>query len=202
LASTQSATRSPTASARAGRRDAILSAAARLFSTRGYAETGIDDIGEAVGVTGPAVYRHFASKQDLLLAVLEQAIDHATQIVPRVRAEAKTPEEALRLLVELTVAACIEDRALTAIHWQEARNLPDGPRRRSERVQRQLIEEYAEILRGVRPELTPSEARMTVYAASALIRSVANRETSLDEETLQRLLSSMALAAMLAAEPH
>src|SRR3990172_3114367 len=43
-----------------GRREAILDAATHLFSARGYADTGIDDIGAAVGITGPAVYRHFA----------------------------------------------------------------------------------------------------------------------------------------------
>jgi AcrR family transcriptional regulator len=48
----------------------MLDAAAKLFSTRGYVDTGIDDIGEAVGVTGPAVYRHFKSKEALLVAVL------------------------------------------------------------------------------------------------------------------------------------
>lgn len=179
----------------------MLDAAAKLFSTRGYVDTGIDDIGEAVGVTGPAVYRHFDSKQALLVAVLERAVEHSAAIVPRVRAEATSPEDALQRLVELTVAACIADRELTAIYWHESRNLPAAPREHFERVQRKLIDEYASILRAVRPELAPSAARMTVYAASALMRSVANRESRLSEPDLQRLLATMASAALLAADP-
>jgi hypothetical protein len=62
-----------------------------------------------------------------------------------------------------------------------------------------MIDDFADILRGVRPELTPSEARMAVYAASSLMRSVADRATSLDEATLQEMLSAMAYAALLAA---
>ena len=42
---------------------------------------------------------------------------------------------------------------------------------------------------------------MAVYAASALMRSVANRETSLDEARLHRLLSSMAYASLMHASP-
>lgn len=189
-------------SGRGTRRAAMLDAAAKLFSTRGYADTGIDDIGEAVGVTGPAVYRHFARKDALLVALLERAVEHSEAIVPLVREEATSPEDALERLVDHTVAECIADRDLTAIYWQESRNLPAAPRSRFERVQRELIDTYAQILRAVRPELTPSEARMAVYAASALMRSVANRESSLPEPALHRLLSSMTLAALLAAEAN
>ena len=62
-----------------------------------------------------------------------------------------------------------------------------------------MIEDFADILRDTRPELTPSEARMAVYAAAALMRSVSTRATSLDEGTLQTMLSTMAYAALLAA---
>jgi AcrR family transcriptional regulator len=186
---------------RTSRREAMLDAAATLFSSRGYVDTGIDDIGEAVGVTGPAVYRHFASKDAVLVAVLQRAIEHSAAIVPRVEAEATSPENALDLLVDYTVAECIADRELTAIYWQESRNLPASQRRRFERVQRELIDAYAKILRTVRPELTPSEARMAVFAASALMRSVANRESSLSEAALERLLSTMARAALTGAQP-
>ena len=184
---------------RGSRRDAILDAATRLFSTRGYADTGIDDIGEAVGVTGPAVYRHFASKQDLLVAVLERATEHAEGIIPRARAEATSPEDALRRAVDESVRACIEDRALTALYWQQSHDLPEQPRQLIQRAQRDMTEEFAEILRAVRPELSPSEARMAVYAVSSMMRSVATRESRLGEPELQDLLSSMAYGALMAA---
>jgi len=190
------------ASARVGRREAILAAAARLFSSRGYADTGIDDIGEAVGITGPAVYRHFASKQELLVAVLERAVVHAESIAPGVRSEAGSAEDTLRRVIDELVTACIDDRALTAIYWQQSGNLPDAPRRALERAQRAMIEEFAVIVRAVRTDLTPSESRAAVFAASALMRSVAQRASSLDEPVLHRLLASMAYAALLAGTPR
>ena len=48
------------------RRDLILEAAIELFRAKGFDATGIDEIGAAAGVTGPAVYRHYESKQDIL----------------------------------------------------------------------------------------------------------------------------------------
>jgi AcrR family transcriptional regulator len=59
----------------AARRQEILSASARLFRQRGFVAVGVDDIGAAVGVSGPAVYRHFRSKQDLLAEVILNFLD-------------------------------------------------------------------------------------------------------------------------------
>ncbi len=56
--------------AKADRRAALLAAAARLFAERGFDGVTLGDIGEAAGVSGPAVYRHVSSKQALLGAIL------------------------------------------------------------------------------------------------------------------------------------
>ena len=56
--------------AKAQRRAALLAAAARLFAERGFDGVTLGDIGEAAGVSGPAVYRHVAGKQALLGAIL------------------------------------------------------------------------------------------------------------------------------------
>jgi AcrR family transcriptional regulator len=192
-------TTSVPSTARRARTEEIIDAATRLFSERGFTETGIDDIGAAIGVTGPAVYRYFASKEEVLVAVLDRAVQHAEGVAATARAGASSPQDALWRIVDGAVAVCIADRALTALYWNEARNLPAPQRRRVERAQREMIDDFAEILRDARPELTPSEARMAVVAAASLMLSVAVRPTSLDDATLQELLSRMAHAALLAA---
>ena len=55
----------------ARRRTLIETAAARLFAERGYAGTRLDDVAAASGVTKPVLYRHFASKKALYLALLD-----------------------------------------------------------------------------------------------------------------------------------
>ena len=62
-----------------GRRAELLAGALRLFRQRGYHATSINDIGAAVGVSGPALYRHFESKDDLLAeAIMAGARDPDT----------------------------------------------------------------------------------------------------------------------------
>ena len=53
------------------RRDSILTVASTLFHRSGYAGTSLDDIASAVGITAPALYRHFRNKDELYVAALE-----------------------------------------------------------------------------------------------------------------------------------
>lgn len=57
------------------RRLTIEEAATRLFAERGYAATTIEDIAAGAGVTKPILYRHFSSKQALVMALLERHRD-------------------------------------------------------------------------------------------------------------------------------
>lgn len=57
------------------RRAEILVRSAALFRRYGYPEVGIDDIGRAAGVSGPAIYRHFEGKQELLAAVIDRYLE-------------------------------------------------------------------------------------------------------------------------------
>ena len=65
----------PTAreAAKARRRVDLLAAAARLFAARGFDAVRLEDIGAAVGISGPAIYRHFAGKAAVLTAILDTA---------------------------------------------------------------------------------------------------------------------------------
>jgi AcrR family transcriptional regulator len=59
----------------AERRQRIEAAATELFAERGYAATTVEDIVRAAGVTKPILYRHFESKQELAVALLERTRD-------------------------------------------------------------------------------------------------------------------------------
>jgi AcrR family transcriptional regulator len=61
--------------AAAERRRLIELAATQLFAERGFAATTVEDIVQAAGVTKPMLYRHFDSKRDLCVALLERYRD-------------------------------------------------------------------------------------------------------------------------------
>lgn len=63
----------------------VRSAALTLFAERGYRATTMADIGAAVGIRGPSLYRHVRSKQDLLAEIMTDTMNEllALQTVAR-----------------------------------------------------------------------------------------------------------------------
>src|SRR5256886_13921756 len=59
-------------------REALLEAAAEVFALRGYRDSSVDEIAQRAGYSKGGVYWHFASKDDLFLALLEERIDRPT----------------------------------------------------------------------------------------------------------------------------
>jgi AcrR family transcriptional regulator len=54
------------------RREQLLDCAAKLFAERGYARATTNELAKAAGVTEPIIYRHFDSKRDLFVALIER----------------------------------------------------------------------------------------------------------------------------------
>jgi AcrR family transcriptional regulator len=175
----------------------ILAAAASLFRRKGFHETGIDEIGAAVGITGPGVYRHFESKQHLLASILDRTMERHQAIVAEVVAGGLPPAEALRKLVDLSAAALAADRDAAAIYFQEARSLPTASAARFTRIQRSLIREWVHLLCNARPELNEEDAHVAVRAAGGMLNSVAYFDTSMPAQRLGKLLADMTYAALL-----
>ena len=84
----------------AERRALIVEAAGRLFGDSGYDATRLDEIAAAAGVTKPIVYRHFDSKRDLYLALLDRHRDDLAGFVASIPAEGST-EQRLRAVLDL-----------------------------------------------------------------------------------------------------
>lgn len=68
----------------ADRRELIELEATRLFGLHGYAATRLEEVATAAGVTKPMVYRHFASKKELYLALLRRHQDDLPTFIPSV----------------------------------------------------------------------------------------------------------------------
>lgn len=81
------------------RRELILAAASVRFHQSGYAGTSLDDIAGDLGVTAPALYRHFRSKDDLYTAALELNLRQLESSI----GEAASVQQAIRGLAEVAV---------------------------------------------------------------------------------------------------
>jgi AcrR family transcriptional regulator len=84
-------------------RERLVTAAYELFSTRGVQATGIDAIIERSGIARQTMYRHFASKQDLVLAFLERREELWTRdwLQAEVERRASDPEQRLLAIFDV-----------------------------------------------------------------------------------------------------
>src|ERR1044071_6122185 len=89
------------------RRDQILAAAAELFARHGFHGVGIDDIGSAVGISGPALYRHFRSKDamlgEMLTSISEVLLEGGLARADRAGAPGATLAELVRFQVDFAL---------------------------------------------------------------------------------------------------
>jgi AcrR family transcriptional regulator len=178
------------------RREELISVAATLFASRGYYAVTVDDIGDAVGLTGPALYRHFSGKEALLVAVFDQIVEQLRDRIREVVSEATDPVSALLAILRFHVEFAIEQRQNVAVWRQEFQNLPEPDRWRLRRAQRLYVEEWVDLVHELRPDLSDTEVRTAVHAAIGLLQSPSDFQSGLPAEAAINLLMNMALAAM------
>jgi AcrR family transcriptional regulator len=81
------------------RKEQLLDTAAKLFATHGYAGATTSEIAKASGVTEPIIYRHFASKRDLFIALIERTGSQTLVLWEHELRTAPDPAERLRRLL-------------------------------------------------------------------------------------------------------
>jgi AcrR family transcriptional regulator len=208
------------------RRQQILSTAADLFAARGFHGVSMGDIGAAVGVSGPALYKHFAGKEDILgqclLHASDQLLAGARELLsdggarsdPEADAAVGQPEPeaepAVRQLEPDSAVAAAALEALIARHADFALDNPAlivvqerewgalGADTRAQVRKRQLayIEVWCDALRPLRPDLSAQQARAAVQAAFGLLNSTPH-SARIGRDAMRSLLTRMARAALL-----
>ena len=97
------------------RNDALLEAAAELFANQGYKSTSMRDISKAVGMLPGSIYYHFASKDDLLLAIYEAGVEQITQAFEEAVGSLDDPWERLQAGMSAHIRAITEESAYTRV---------------------------------------------------------------------------------------
>lgn len=154
------------------RREQLLAVAARRFCERGFHDVTMEDIGSAAGIAGPSIYRHFASKADLLLAMCSRVGDRLRSGLASALT-AGPPPAVLRELVDSFVATVLTHRELVAAFLTEGRNLPERDRAEVRRVLRAYVAEWVRVVIAASPGLDDKEARVRVHAAFAVVNDLA-----------------------------
>ncbi|MET8856316.1 MULTISPECIES: TetR/AcrR family transcriptional regulator [unclassified Streptomyces] len=162
------------------RREQILREAARLFAERGFHGVGVDEIGAAVGISGPGLYRHFAGKDamlaELLVGISGQLLTGGRRRVAEARAGSgggveRGAEGLLDSLIEGHIDFALDDRPLITLHDRELDRLRDSDRKLVRQLQRQYVELWVEVVREVYPDLVEPAARSAVHSVFGLLNS-------------------------------
>ncbi|MEB3031265.1 TetR/AcrR family transcriptional regulator [[Mycobacterium] nativiensis] len=153
----------------AGPYEALLHAAVLLFGQKGYAETSVTEIAEAVGVPASGVYRYFSSKSDILTTGLQRAMDRFAGEMSAIASVFVEPAQTLPRLIEAYVATVFANPELTAVHDNERVNLAPAERELLRDSERVFTDTWAKPLVEIRPELTFLQAKFLVHAVTALV---------------------------------
>ncbi|WP_405614179.1 TetR/AcrR family transcriptional regulator [Streptomyces sp. NBC_00076] len=187
------------------RREQILREAARLFADRGFHGVGVDEIGAAVGISGPGLYRHFTGKDamlaELLVGISGQLLTGAKRRLQE--ADGVAPGSVLDSLIEGHIDFALDDRPLITLHDRELDRLRESDRKLVRQLQRQYVELWVGVVREVYPGLGEATARSAVHSVFGLLNSTPHlgRTGSLPGRgATAALLHRMARGAFAAAE--
>ena len=185
---------------RPSRREQILRAAAQLFAERGSRSVGVDDVGAAVGVTGPAIYRHFASKDamlaEMLVRISERLLAGGTA---QVAAAGADPVDQLRALIAFQVDFALDNPALITVQDRDLGALRDADARQVRQLQRRYVEEWVAVLSRLDPVASTASCRARAHAVFGLINSTPHSAGRLARPAMAALLAGMAEGAARAA---
>jgi AcrR family transcriptional regulator len=184
--STESANRKP------NRREQILAAAAELFARSGFHGVGIDDIGHAVGISGPALYRHFRSKDAMLGEMLTSISEFLLAGGERTLASST---DTLADLIRFHVRFALDNPALITVQERSLGNLAEPDRRRVRAMQRRYVEIWVRTIKDTVPDVGEPDARAAAHAVFGLINSTPHIP-HLDRTAMAGLLYRMAISAL------
>lgn len=182
--------------AKADRRQALLDAAAVLFARSGFNGVGVEDLGAAVGVSGPAVYRHFSGKQAVLSALLvgvSEGLLGGGQAVVDASTDATT---ALHGLVRFHVDFALTHPDVIRVQDRDLASLAEADQRRVRALQRSYVELWVRVLERLNPEVAVAALRIRAHATFGLLNSTPHSAPASDTAEVRALLEEMAVAAL------
>lgn len=177
------------------RRRQILDTAAELFAQRGFHGVSVADLGAACGISGPALYKHFDSKEAILAEMLVSISEELLRVGRERVAATPTAEQALARLIDWHVDFALGQRALIVVQDRDWASLPESARATVRRLQLDYVDLWAQQLRDRDPALDLDHARAMAHVVFGLINSTPH-SGRLPDEAMRALLVGMARRAL------
>ncbi|MCZ7531585.1 MAG: TetR/AcrR family transcriptional regulator [Acidimicrobiia bacterium] len=179
------------------RRELILDAAIRLFRRSGYEATGIDDIGAAAGITGPGVYRHFSSKQEILDECVTYGASEVLQHADEILSGDLAPRQALDALVSRLVDDVLSRPDMVTVLLRERRHLSPAAKGAWTRAVNDYQSEWRSVLGALRPDLDDDAVAAVIWMALGMALAAAQYDTGYPRDELAAVLHDMLVGSLL-----
>lgn len=165
----------------------ILEAATKLFRERGFTATTVNDIGELAGITGPAIYRHFSGKDEILSEILNSTLDRFMQI-PDVAGDA---DARLRHLVRAHAELVLKDQMRASIYVRENPFLSEKYHKRLRRRQLEYASRWISVMAERFPGRDANDHRARAFLTIGMINGVIHARSAIGDpdNLLERLVS-------------
>ncbi|MEU6861579.1 TetR/AcrR family transcriptional regulator [Glycomyces sp. NPDC046736] len=146
--------------------DDVLRCALDLFAEQGYANTSVQQIVDAAGVTKGAMYHYFTSKDDLLFAIHERMLSHQERRLDEITAAGGPTEDVLRAVCEDVILSSIAHLAEGTVFFRSRHMLTPERRAEVKRRTREYHEKFAAIVdRGKTEDLFRVDISTSVLIA-------------------------------------
>ncbi len=167
------------------KRSQILDTAARVFAEQGFHRASVSAVAAACGLSKAAIYHYYDSKDALLFDLLD---NHLTDLRDRIAAvpdPGAGPQAHLRAVILEILLAYHGADDHHRVQIAEMRVLPEAQQRRLRDVQREIITQVSEVVRGVAPARFTGDAKRLRATTMSLFGMLNwfymwNRDDSLD----------------------
>ncbi|UOE43059.1 TetR/AcrR family transcriptional regulator [Agromyces larvae] len=178
------------------RRRQIEAAAAVAFAQRGYHGVSMQEVAHAVGISAPALYRHFPNKYVLFstsaLALAHGLVEATDEAATGGHADPASARRELGDILAATISTTIDSRASGGIYRWEGRYLTDDDRARLHDDLRTLRHRVADPLAVLRPDASPELLDLASRAALSAIASITTHRTAAPTGAIRSLLADTA----------
>jgi AcrR family transcriptional regulator len=175
------------------RADQILGVATDLFFEKGYGHVGVDEIGVAAGLSGPAIYRHFKGKGEILAALFDQAIDGLLSVVGTAT---DNPHLDLVLRVRAHAGYVLTQSKLASVWIREGRSLSRDHRNRLRRRERNYIDQWIKLIGRCYPDLSPADCEVAALTALGTLNSLPTWPRQASTEQLENAFTEFVVSGL------
>ena len=181
------------------RREQILDVSVQVFARNGFHSTSMNDVADAAGVTKPVLYQHFDSKQDLYLALLEEAGNRLRTAVSKAVAGAANGKEQTEMGFRAYFRWVAEDHDAFLLLFGSRANRDEESTTTIRRITAETAKAIAPLIAAdIEPEHQRTLAQSLVGLAKGVSRYLVERGDTVDPDVLGQQVADMAWAGLRA----